>query len=221
MVFRPLAGLPIPECVRKLGDGKDALLPVCPNLLLTHTPQEAKVIVLDGQVVAPLTELADLAVLVQDQLGRCIFVGHLPNFLKNSFGLPQVLAETDSGGLTLPPVPDHTVGGRSPLDPREEQAVDFQKEPLPLADLPSLVEQHGDVMEVSQDRRLANLLQAVEDERMQVVFKNGVQHERRPLPQGCAGQGDVSRHFLFGVPCRASAHFYDDLANSAALRPLV
>jgi hypothetical protein len=32
-------------------------------------------------------------------------------------------------------------------------------------------------MEVSQVRRLVNLLQAVEDKRQQVVFKDGVQHE--------------------------------------------
>src|ERR1700729_2865671 len=84
MVFRPLAGLPIPEGGGKLSDSKNALLTVSSDLLLTHTPQEAEVVLFSGQVVAPLAELEDLAMIVQYQLGRRTLTGHLLNFPKET-----------------------------------------------------------------------------------------------------------------------------------------
>ena len=105
---------------------------------------------------------------------------HLLDFSKEPFGLSKSgLSRTF---VVLHSLPCHTdpAGRHPPLDLGEEQAVYLQQEPLLLADLPPLVEQHRDVVEVPQLRRPIHPLQAVEAERQQVVFQGGVQHERRP-----------------------------------------
>ena len=178
----------------ELGDGEDALPGVALDLLLAHAPQQADVVLLHRLVVAPLAELADLAVVVQDQPRRRLGTDHLLHFPKEAFGLPQVSVQTYLGRLAFLAVPDDPARRHLPLQPGEEQAVQFQQEPLLLADLPPLVEQHRDVVEVPQLRRPIDLLQPVEAERQQVVFQGGVQHERRTCPQGSGGQGDVPRH---------------------------
>ena len=57
----------------------------------------------------------------------------------------QVEVETNPFRFAFPPMPGDPIYGHPSLDPGEEQAVQFQQEPLLLADLPSVVEQNRDV----------------------------------------------------------------------------
>ena len=90
----------------QLGHGEDALPGVALDLLLAHAPQQADVVLLHRLVVAPLAELADLAVVVQDQPRRRLGLGHLLHFPKEAFGLPQIRVETDLRRLAFLAVPD-------------------------------------------------------------------------------------------------------------------
>ena len=66
----PLAPAAWPKRVGEWRDGEDALAGAGFDLLLAHAPQKADIVLLHGLVVAALAELADLAVVVQDQSGR-------------------------------------------------------------------------------------------------------------------------------------------------------
>src|SRR4051794_7688404 len=137
-----LAPPPRTERMSELSDREDAFPGVALDLLLADPSKEANVILLYRLIVAALPELADLAVVVQDQPRRRTRTGHLFDIAEESFGPPQVRAEPDRCGLALLPVPDHPVGGQSPLDLGKKQAVYLQQELLLLSYLPPLVEQH-------------------------------------------------------------------------------
>src|SRR5262249_4813415 len=115
--------------------------------------------------MASLPELADLAMVVQHQLGRRPCTDHILDFPKETSGLPHMPVETKRCGLAFPSVPDYPVDGEPSQYLEQKQAVEFQQEPLLVADFPPLVEEHRDVVEVPQLRRPIHSLQPVEDER--------------------------------------------------------
>jgi hypothetical protein len=56
--------------VLKLGDREDALPGIGFHLLLSDGPEQAQVVLFQGLAVTALPELADLAVIVQDEPGQ-------------------------------------------------------------------------------------------------------------------------------------------------------
>src|SRR5262249_61155344 len=65
--LHPFAPLPGAECAGELGEGEDALAVIPPQFLLAHAPQEADVVSFLRLRAAPLPELADRAVAVEDK----------------------------------------------------------------------------------------------------------------------------------------------------------
>jgi len=102
----------------ELRDREDAPSGVASDLLLAHPPKEADIVLLHRLVVAPLAELADLAVVVQDQFRWRLGIDHLLDFPKQTFGLPQITVQAHLRRCTLPAVPDDPTGRRLPLQPR-------------------------------------------------------------------------------------------------------
>src|SRR5271157_1222935 len=88
-----LRGSALPPWAKGMGelrDRQDALPGVSVDLLLAHPSKEADVVFLHRLVVAPLAELADLAVVVQDQFRWRLGIDQLLHFSKQTFGLPQI-----------------------------------------------------------------------------------------------------------------------------------
>src|SRR5262249_52063630 len=152
---------------------------------------QAEVVLLHCLLLAPLAELADGAMVVEDQPGRHFGGLHLMEFFQEALGLAQVRVEAYSGGPALLAVPDDAAARCPSLESGDEEAVHVQLGTLLLADLLALGEQHGDVMEVPQLRGARRPLQTVAGERNVLVFQGGVKNEGRPALQGTRGEEEV------------------------------
>src|SRR5262249_22744764 len=135
--WRPLALAPGSEGVGQLRDGEDALAGVRLDLLLLHAPQEADVVLLGCLLLAPLAELADGAVVVEQQPGGRPLPLQQPEFVEDSPGLAGVRAQAHPSGPTLLAMPEEAEAWHPSLETREQQPVDLQQGPLFLANLPS------------------------------------------------------------------------------------
>src|SRR5205807_945363 len=116
----PLALAPGPKGVGKLRDRENALAGGSLDLLLLHPAQQADVVLLERLTLAPLAELADGAVIVENQPRQCVTALELPEFLHQAFGLARVRAEAHPRRLALLAMPENAVLGRFSLEARQE-----------------------------------------------------------------------------------------------------
>src|SRR5262245_30860174 len=126
----------------QLGDSEDALAGVSLDLLLLDPAQKAKVVLLYRSLMTAVTELADRAVIVEDQPWWRPRRLHLPSFLQEALGPSRVRVEAYPSCPAPLAVPDDAAARRPALEAREEQAVHVYQGSLLLADLRGLGEQH-------------------------------------------------------------------------------
>ena len=97
-------------------------------------------------VVAALAELADRAVVIQNQAGWQTRTCHLLEFSQEALRALGVWIESDLGYLAFPSVPYDSVGGEPALAPREYPSKQFQQEPLSFPDSVRFVKEHRDII---------------------------------------------------------------------------
>src|SRR5262249_50382132 len=153
---------PWPDQIRQLGDSEDAFLFVAPHELRCHPVEERQRLPLSGPAHAALAELATPTVIVEHESGWRWGVTHLPQLSERLLTLAQPSTQPNSCGRAFLAMPKDAICRRFTLDLRKEQAEDFQDDSLFLADLPSLVEQHRNIVEVPEPRRPIHLLQPIE-----------------------------------------------------------
>jgi hypothetical protein len=87
-VLYPLASFAGAEGARKLGRCKDSFPIVLSYFLLAHASEEAQVVLVDGLVAALLPELANVTMVVENELWRGVGILQFFQFRKNSVGIP-------------------------------------------------------------------------------------------------------------------------------------
>src|SRR6266581_9487318 len=109
--------------VSKLGDSEDAFPAGALDLFHRNAPQQTEIILLHRLVVAALAEFTNLAVVVEDQLGRCLSTAHFFHIQEDLLSLPWIGVELYPRRLTVPAVPDDPTARCHPLVSGEKPAV--------------------------------------------------------------------------------------------------
>ena len=81
------------EGVSKLGDSEDAFPAVALDLFRRDSSKQTEVILLHCLVVAALAEFTNLAVIVEDELGRCLKTAQFFHIQEDLLGLPWIGVE--------------------------------------------------------------------------------------------------------------------------------
>src|SRR6266511_800558 len=169
----PLSG---PEGTGELGDRENASPVILHDLLGAHTAQEAQVVLCHGLRVAPLAELTEGAVAIEDP-PRWRTRLEVPELLERPPSLPILWVQRDPADRTAQTVHQDAITRLPPLERSQDQAIQFQQGPLDLGAPLGVMKEHRKVMEVPEPRRSRSPLEGVETHSQPLVLHGGVQHE--------------------------------------------
>src|SRR6516164_10894718 len=129
-------------------------------------------VLLDRLVMTAVAELADLAVVIQDQTGRSRLTAHRRQVLPETLTSAGVWIQSDLAFPAFLSVPHHTVSRMSALYPRQQPAVEFQQELLILPYAWFFMKEQRHVMKVAQLRGSVHLFQSIEAEQPRLIIQH-------------------------------------------------